>query len=349
MEKLVKHLMDEAAPVEELRLGLPAALGGIVRRLMAKKPEHRYQTPAELAEALAPWCEAKGNGSAPRGGPPHFPRPAEQPETTVESPSTWSPTSVLPRVKVFTPAGGEDEPSAAPNWERPDSHDTLGLPAEGAAVAVAPAAPAAAPCDPDAQTAVLDVAPSPPALPWPDRVLRKSWRRWSAVVEALALRKAPGVSPAEYRALYAGLLARCRAQAAAAEGARRAFFVQAEEVVKPWLELRTLAHTEPELLRALACRCAEVAWELNGRRAPWNLARWAGVLLLAACVALFLLPWRLPQVVLPASGTNWTKAAGYYVHSYWSHLEAHPTGWAIVAVPVVIGLSIFLITRNPRL
>jgi len=54
-------------------------------------------------------------------------------------------------------------------------------------------------------------------------------------------------------------------------------------------------------------------------------------------------------VGLPATGTNWTRAAGYYVRSYWHHLEAHPTGWAIVAVPVVIGLSVFLITRNPRL
>jgi hypothetical protein len=167
------------------------------------------------------------------------------------------------------------------------------------------------------------------------------------VVEALADRKAPGVNAQEYRPLYAGLLAQCRAHAGAAQGAWRAFFVQAEEVVKPWLELHTLAHTEPELLRALARRCAEVAWGLNGGKAPWNVARWAGVLLLAGCLALFLLPWRLPRVALPASG-GWGKAAGSYVRTYWQHLEAHPTGWAVVAVPVVIVLSVFLITRNPR-
>jgi serine/threonine-protein kinase len=345
LEKLVKHLMDEPAPVEELRLGVPAPLGGIVRRLMAKKPEHRYQTPAELAEALAPWCEPKRGAASPRGGPPHLPPPVGEPDTAVEGPSTWrpalSPTNFLPRVKVFTHDDAEAA-QPAPAWDRPDSHDTAGLLPEGSAVApAATAAPPGPAADAEGQTEAT-------ARPRIDPVLRKGWRRWSAVVEALAERKAPGISGGEYRALYAGLLAQCRAHAAAAEGPWRAFFLQAEEVVKPWLELHTLAHTEPELLRALACRCAEVAWELNGRRAPWNASRWAGVLLLAGCLALFLLPWRLPQVALPTSGTNWTKAAAYYARSYWRHLEAHPTGWAVVAVPVVIGLSIFLITRNPR-
>ncbi len=31
---------------------MPPALGGIVRKLLAKKPEERYQTPAELLAAL---------------------------------------------------------------------------------------------------------------------------------------------------------------------------------------------------------------------------------------------------------------------------------------------------------
>ncbi len=348
MEKLVKHLMDEPLPVEQLRPDVPAALGGIVRRLMAKRPEHRYQAPADLAEALAPWCTAPRNGG-PRGGPPHFPGPVALPDTAPDGPSTWSPTSFLPRVKVFTHEDAEAPPAAA-EWDRPDSHDTLGLPEDGPAVAVAtaaPAAPPAAPAETECPTEVVEVAPaSSTALPRIDAALRKGWRRWARVVEALADRKAPGVSAQEYRALYAGLLAQCRAHAAATGGQWRAFFAQAEEVVKPWLELHTLAHTEPELLRALARRCAEVAWGLNGGRAPWSLARWAGVLLLAACLGLFLLPWRLPQVA-PASG-GWAKAAGSYVRTYWRHLEAHPTGWAVLAVPVVIGLSVFLISRNPR-
>ena len=54
MEKLLKHYLEEPAPLEELRPGVPAAVGRVVRRLMAKDPDQRYQTPAELAEALTP-------------------------------------------------------------------------------------------------------------------------------------------------------------------------------------------------------------------------------------------------------------------------------------------------------
>jgi WD40 repeat protein/serine/threonine protein kinase len=55
-QKLVKHLHHQAQPAESLRAGLPAGLGQVVRRMMAKKPGERYQTPAEAAAALAPFC-----------------------------------------------------------------------------------------------------------------------------------------------------------------------------------------------------------------------------------------------------------------------------------------------------
>jgi serine/threonine-protein kinase len=57
-EKLLKHQAEEPRPVEQLRPGVPAAVGVVVRRLMAKRPEQRYQTPAELAGALEPLCRA---------------------------------------------------------------------------------------------------------------------------------------------------------------------------------------------------------------------------------------------------------------------------------------------------
>jgi serine/threonine-protein kinase len=53
MEKLLKHYLEAAPMVESLRPGVPPAVGRVVRRLMAKAPEQRYQTPAELAAVLA--------------------------------------------------------------------------------------------------------------------------------------------------------------------------------------------------------------------------------------------------------------------------------------------------------
>jgi WD40 repeat protein/tRNA A-37 threonylcarbamoyl transferase component Bud32 len=55
-EKLLKHQAEEPRPVEQLRPGLPPAVGSVVRKLMGKRPEQRYQTPAELAAALEPLC-----------------------------------------------------------------------------------------------------------------------------------------------------------------------------------------------------------------------------------------------------------------------------------------------------
>jgi serine/threonine-protein kinase len=53
VEKLFRHLNEEAAPVESVCPEVPPAVGAIIRRLMAKKPDDRFQTPAELANTLA--------------------------------------------------------------------------------------------------------------------------------------------------------------------------------------------------------------------------------------------------------------------------------------------------------
>jgi serine/threonine protein kinase len=54
MEKMLKHHLDEPVAVERLRPGLPALIITTVRRLMAKKPEHRFQQPQELVDVLKP-------------------------------------------------------------------------------------------------------------------------------------------------------------------------------------------------------------------------------------------------------------------------------------------------------
>jgi formylglycine-generating enzyme required for sulfatase activity/tRNA A-37 threonylcarbamoyl transferase component Bud32 len=53
MEKLSNHAFHEPAPVEQLRPDVPPGVAAVVRKLMAKKPEERFQTPAEVAAVLA--------------------------------------------------------------------------------------------------------------------------------------------------------------------------------------------------------------------------------------------------------------------------------------------------------
>jgi tRNA A-37 threonylcarbamoyl transferase component Bud32 len=71
-QKIARHLAAEPDPVERLRPGVPPALAEVVRKLMAKRPEDRYQTPAEAAAALA----ACGRDEAKAAATVAAPRPA---------------------------------------------------------------------------------------------------------------------------------------------------------------------------------------------------------------------------------------------------------------------------------
>jgi serine/threonine-protein kinase len=53
VEKMLKHQLDQPEPVEQFRPDVPASVIAILRRMMAKKPADRFQTPGEIADALA--------------------------------------------------------------------------------------------------------------------------------------------------------------------------------------------------------------------------------------------------------------------------------------------------------
>jgi tRNA A-37 threonylcarbamoyl transferase component Bud32 len=63
-EKIARHLAQEPVPVEQVRSDVPATAAAVVRKLLAKRPEDRYQTPAGLAVVL----QFAGTTSA--GAPP---------------------------------------------------------------------------------------------------------------------------------------------------------------------------------------------------------------------------------------------------------------------------------------
>jgi hypothetical protein len=57
-QKMMAHMQKKPQPLTELRPDLPEELMPVLERMMAKKPEHRYQTPAEVAVALEPFTFA---------------------------------------------------------------------------------------------------------------------------------------------------------------------------------------------------------------------------------------------------------------------------------------------------
>lgn len=52
VEKMFKHQIDEPEPIDNIRSEVPPAVPIILKKMMAKKPDERYQTPGEVAAAL---------------------------------------------------------------------------------------------------------------------------------------------------------------------------------------------------------------------------------------------------------------------------------------------------------
>jgi len=70
IEKLIRHNTEEPTPLEKRRPDVPPPVAAVVRKLMAKKPDDRLQTAAELVRALepfsvsgsTPWDSLSGSG-----------------------------------------------------------------------------------------------------------------------------------------------------------------------------------------------------------------------------------------------------------------------------------------------
>src|SRR5439155_21002718 len=54
-QKLLQHQLKDAPRLDEIDDTLPDGLAAVAARMLAKKPDQRFQTPAEVIAALAPW------------------------------------------------------------------------------------------------------------------------------------------------------------------------------------------------------------------------------------------------------------------------------------------------------
>lgn len=66
-QKLIDHQIKEPPSLNDLRKDVPRELAELVAKMMAKKPEQRFQTPADVIEAVLPWTRA--DQPVPRSSP----------------------------------------------------------------------------------------------------------------------------------------------------------------------------------------------------------------------------------------------------------------------------------------
>src|SRR5262249_38275108 len=91
------HATEQPAALSALRRDLPAGLEAVVMKMMAKLPDQRYQTPGEVAEALAPFATAAVT-AVPLAQPVRSGRTGTRIEAGLvrEPAGTLSQTAVLP-------------------------------------------------------------------------------------------------------------------------------------------------------------------------------------------------------------------------------------------------------------
>jgi serine/threonine-protein kinase len=73
MDKLIRHATEAPQPVGDYRSDVPAEVLAILDKLLAKRPEDRFQTPAALAAALQPFAVSGPTPWAPTRPSPSSP------------------------------------------------------------------------------------------------------------------------------------------------------------------------------------------------------------------------------------------------------------------------------------
>ncbi len=118
MEKLLARLEKDRTPVRDYLPQAPRELEEVLARMLARAPEERYQTPAELAGALEPFCradadvaesEARTDDSESATDTKH-----KAPEKTVAPAGAKSDSDRTPLLTPHTPADWPRSPRRTP-------------------------------------------------------------------------------------------------------------------------------------------------------------------------------------------------------------------------------------------
>jgi serine/threonine protein kinase len=259
-ERLLAHQTQTAPPISISRPDVPEGLARIVERMLAKKPEERFQNPAEVSTALNDWLLGLRRDSSSiinHEGAPHV-RPSRGKERReglrLPRPATQH---AKVAVKVVSPRASLT-PSAASNLNSWISDDPKIVP--------------------------RDFGPT-------NRPLLECWERWVIVMQALS---SPGITrpridETTYRRIYYELRQAYRASFADADESTRRILRKIEDLTSPWPTLRSLISIlRGEMKHDILMQATEIDL-LFQRRSRHNLSTLSLALLLASGAALYLL------------------------------------------------------------
>jgi WD40 repeat protein/serine/threonine protein kinase len=114
MGVVLAHLQDEPQPLSELRPEVPPELSAVVARMLAKKPEDRFQTPIEVARVLQPFARGAAKPATVA------PQPVKAPVAPEKKDSPFADLEEAhPRKPANKPVKDRAAPEAAAWWRRP--------------------------------------------------------------------------------------------------------------------------------------------------------------------------------------------------------------------------------------
>ncbi|WP_435008926.1 protein kinase domain-containing protein [Tundrisphaera lichenicola] len=134
-EKLYAHQLHDPEPLTDLVPGVPEGLSEVVRKMMRKLPEERYQTPLEVAQALELYAlEGGGWTSAPIAAsstarartPPDGVRASSPTEVVAVTPAPGDPGSWASSLNPGPETEGTSASGSKPSPSNPSGTSTLG-------------------------------------------------------------------------------------------------------------------------------------------------------------------------------------------------------------------------------
>jgi serine/threonine protein kinase len=168
-QKMIAHQTREPPPIGTFRPGVPIELEEVVGTMMAKSPANRYQTPAEVVEALTPWA-------APTPLPPPALRPAHPDPTPHLARETCPDVQLTPLAPPMTPKPVVRPPQAPRSTAPPRTHVRARRTASSdiSSTPIAPPKPPVTPPKP-AKTAAPSFTDVPKLPPLPPPQRRFAW------------------------------------------------------------------------------------------------------------------------------------------------------------------------------
>jgi serine/threonine protein kinase len=141
-EKLIWHQVRQPKPIREIRPDVSEGLAEVLRKMIAKEPAQRYQTPAELAEALAPYTQSPidppSDSEIPKVSPAA--RIAGFSEVIYTTPRLPSPNTPTPAPAKPASSGARRQPSNGPDETNGRMDEHTGMIASSAATMISPLA-----------------------------------------------------------------------------------------------------------------------------------------------------------------------------------------------------------------